>query len=215
MTAKPRAVWYYDVISPYAYLQAMSLPKLGEVLDITARPILFAGLLKHWGHLGPAEIPAKRIFIYQHCLWLAGQRGLPFRMPPAHPFNPLSALRLLTAMEASPAQAGEALAFVFGEGEGVDGEDEVARLARRLGASPETRALASGDAVKAKLRQATEDAIAAGVFGVPTLVVDGRLFWGDDSEGMLRSYLDDPAGSREGEAARIDALPEGVSRRRA
>ena len=60
MTAKPRAIWYYDVISPYAYLQAMALPRLAEVLEITARPILFAGLLKHWGHLGPAEIPAKR-----------------------------------------------------------------------------------------------------------------------------------------------------------
>lgn len=97
----------------------------------------------------------------------------------------------------------------------MDGAAEVARLAQRLGVSPETQARAAGDAVKAELRQATEDAIAAGVFGVPTFVVDGRVFWGDDSEGMLRSYLSDPAGAGQGEAARIDTLPEGVVRRRA
>ena len=215
MTPKPSAIWYYDVISPYAYLQAMSLPKLGELLDITPRPILFAGLLKHWGHLGPAEIPAKRTFIYQHCLWLAGQRGLPFRMPPAHPFNPLHALRLLTAMDAGPDEAAMALAFVFGEGRGVDSPEGMAQLAQRLGASADLQARASGDAVKTALRDATDEAAAEGVFGVPTFIVHGHLFWGDDSEGMLRSFIADPARFGRGEAARIGTLPEAASRKRA
>lgn len=214
MSTKPNAVWYYDIISPFAYLQSAVLPSLGERMTITPRPILLAGLLKHWGQLGPAEIPTKRTFTYRHCLWMAQQRGLPFRMPPAHPFNPLPALRLLTAMDAGAALAAEALRFVFGDGEGVDDEDGVERLAGRLGASREMLAHASSDAVKSRLREATEEAIAAGVFGVPTFVVDGQLFWGQDSEGMLRSYLDAPASFGEGEAARIGTLPEGRSRRR-
>ena len=211
---KPRALWYYDIVSPFAYLQSMALEGFGEVMDIVPRPILFAGLLKHWGQLGPAEIPSKRIFTYRHCLWLAEQRGAPFRMPPGHPFNPLGALRLLTAMDASPVAAAAALAFVFGEGQRVDDAAGLDRLADRLGASPEVRALAGADAVKARLRQATTEAIAAGVFGVPTFVVDGQLFWGDDATGMVRSYLANPARFRQGEAARIDALPEAQARNR-
>ncbi len=212
---KTKATWYYDLISPYAYLQAASLPALADRMDITAVPILFAGVLRHWGHLGPAEIPAKRLFIYRHAMWRAEQRGLSFRMPPAHPFNPLHGLRLLTAMRATPAQALTALAYVFGEGGAVDTPAGMAGLAARLGASPETVALATGETAKSALRDATDAAIAAGVFGVPTFVVDGRLFWGDDSEGMLRSYLDDKAGFDHAEAARIATLPEAASRKRA
>lgn len=214
MSSKPNAIWYYDIISPFAYLQSTALPGLGERMNITPRPILFAGLLKHWGQLGPAEIPTKRTFTYRHCLWMAQQRGLPFRMPPAHPFNPLPALRLLTAMKAGPATAAAALGFVFGDGQKVDDEAGVGRLAARLGASPEILALASSDAVKSTLRETTEEAIAAGVFGVPTFVVDGQLFWGQDSEGMLRSYLEAPASFGAGEAGRIGTLPQGRTRRR-
>lgn len=201
---KPHAVWYYDIISPYAYLQSASLATLGDALDITARPILLAGVLKHWGQLGPAEIAPKRTFIYRQCLWLAQQRGIPFRMPPGHPFNPLGALRLLTAIDATPAQAATALAFVFGEGNAVDDASGLAHLADRLGVSP---ALGTDDAAKAALRTATVAAVADGIFGVPTLVVDGQLFWGADSEGMVRAYLADPACFTCGEAVRMATLP--------
>ena len=212
MTAKPKAVWYYDIISPFAYLQSCSLPSLVDLLDITPRPILFAGLLKHWGQLGPAEIPPKRLFTYKRCLWLAEERGLPFRMPPAHPFNPLGALRLLTAVGQNLPTAAAALAYVFAEGQGVDDQAGLDRLADRLGASATQRAAAVGEAVKQRLRAATEEAIAAGVFGVPTVLVDGQLFWGDDSEGMLRSFLADPARFRGKEAARIATLPTAMAR---
>ena len=86
--------WYFDFISPFAYLQLVQLQSSHAVVDINFKPILLAGLLKHWGQKGPAEIPSKRIFTYRHILWLARQSNIPLKMPPGHPFNPLKALRL-------------------------------------------------------------------------------------------------------------------------
>jgi len=86
--------WYYDVISPYAYLQVHDLGALAERCEISLKPVLFAGLLNHWGQLGPAEIIPKRLFTFRHVKWLAEQRGLSVKMPGAHPFNPLKLLRL-------------------------------------------------------------------------------------------------------------------------
>ena len=86
--------WYFDFISPFAYLQFKHFHRLPDDLEVTLHPLLFAGLLNHWEHKGPAEIPAKRTQTYQFTHWHAEQLGVPFRTPPAHPFNPLPALRL-------------------------------------------------------------------------------------------------------------------------
>src|SRR5882724_11414975 len=110
------ATWYFDVISPYVYLQIADPQRLPPNLAITPKPVLFAGLLNHWGQKGPAEIAGKRLHTYRQCAWIAGSRGVPFRMPPAHPFNPLSALRLLCALGPTLDQARIATAFVFGQG---------------------------------------------------------------------------------------------------
>ena len=73
--------WYFDVISPYAFLQFRQLQELQLLDELTPRPVLFAGLLNHYGQLGPAEIPSKREFTYRQVLWLAERRGLTLRMP--------------------------------------------------------------------------------------------------------------------------------------
>ena len=83
------ADWYFDFLSPFSYLQLVQFDRLPPDLEITYRPVLFAGLLGHWEHKGPAEIPAKRVHTYRWCHWYAARHGIPFRMPPAHPFNPL------------------------------------------------------------------------------------------------------------------------------
>src|ERR1700744_6821730 len=97
-----QATWYFDVISPFAYLALGEVEELAQPITVTSRPILFAALLEHWKHLGPAEIPPKRIHTYRLCLFEAQRRGIPFRFPPAHPFNPLKPLRLITALKAEP-----------------------------------------------------------------------------------------------------------------
>ena len=83
--------WYFDFVSPYSYISLHRLPELDA--RIVYKPVLFAGLLNHWGQKGPAEIPAKRLWTYRYCAWRAGVLGIPFRFPAAHPFNPLQHLR--------------------------------------------------------------------------------------------------------------------------
>ena len=94
-----RIDWYFDFVSPFAYFQLVSLRRAETPLEIACHPVLFAGLLRHWEMKGPAEIPEKRRFTYRYVQWYAQREGIAFRMPPAHPFNPLSALRLVIALD--------------------------------------------------------------------------------------------------------------------
>lgn len=113
------ALWYFDVVSPFAYLHFHTLQPLRGRLAIQPVSVLFAGLLKHWGTKGPAEVPPKRMHTYQYCVWAASRLGVPFRMPARHPFNPLAAQRLLIAVGATSESVGMAFTFVFGEGRGA------------------------------------------------------------------------------------------------
>ncbi len=201
--------WYFDFISPYAYFSSYALGRLGDNVELKPQPILFAALLNHWGQKGPAEVPSKRIWTYRSCLWWAQQNHVPFRVPAAHPFNPLPYLRLSIAAGNSVA----AIRAIFKQlwTTGVDPADPtvVASLAQSLGLSPEQ--LGAAD-VKSSLREATEQATQRGVFGVPTFYIDGYLFWGNDSVEFAAAYLKDPALMQTPDMQRIDSLPVGASR---
>lgn len=194
---------YLDFISPYAYLAFEQLPEalLGLSYELRYQPILFAGLLKHHGQLGPAEIAPKRAWTFRQVLWQARQQGTELRLPAAHPFNPLPLLRLAwaCARHGSPNRyVMEALFHhVWRSGAAADDAARLAELEQALAPARNPR----GDDVKQALRRATEGAIAAGVFGVPSLVVDGRLFWGRDALPMLRAHLEGGA-----DGAALDAI---------
>lgn len=211
---KSRLIWYFDPISPFAYLQWKDMERLPEGADPILRPVLLAGLLGHWQSKGPAEIPEKRRFTYRFAQWQAEKRGLAFRLPPAHPFNPLSVLRLCIAMDAQRQVIDSVLHFIWAEGRDPNQAGEWLELCTRLSvADPD--ALIGADAVKQRLRANTEEACRAGVFGVPTFVVHGEIFWGQDSMGMLLDYLSDPNLFAGGEMQRASNLPVGVQRRTA
>ena len=95
--------FYFDVISPYAYLAFEHMPVALEGIsyEVIYKPVLFAGLLKHHGQLGPAEIPPKREWTYRQVAWLAKELGIRIQTPAAHPFNPLALLRLAVACSAN------------------------------------------------------------------------------------------------------------------
>lgn len=205
------ATWYFDPISPYVYLQLLDFDRLPPEILVHPVPVLLAGLLKHWQTKGPAEIAAKRIHTYRQCAWLAQSRGMPFRMPPRHPFNPLAALRLLCALGPTLGQARIASRFVFEHGGDPSTEEGLRQLGEQLGvADPE--ALASESFAKEKLRRNTDEALARGVWGVPTFFVDEQLFWGADSFPMMLDYLTDPSIFDSTEMKRIATLPVGASR---
>lgn len=193
--------WYFDFISPFAYLQWQRLKSLGVAVQPV--PILFAGVLDHLGHKGPAEMTEKRRFTYRHVQFEAERRGLPFRFPDAHPFNPLSALRLAIALDAKPDVVDAIFAQVWGQGGSTE---DFAALARSFDMDDFAAAIAR-DEVKARLRANTEAAIARGVFGVPTLAIGDELFWGDDATAMALAYRDDSDLFKRDDYVRIDALP--------
>jgi len=200
------ARWYFDLISPFSYLHIMQFHKLPANLEIEYVPILFAGLLKHWEQKGPAEIPVKRIYTYRQVIWLTKRLGVPFKVPPSHPFNSLPALRLLIA--AGPIQANVTTAFdmIWKEGRDLQDPKEIAELGRRLGIK-DARAALADEAVKAELRANTDEAIGKGVFGVPTFVIGNMIFWGQDSLDMMLDYLSNPGLFNTAEIQRALTLP--------
>lgn len=183
--------FYFDVVSPYAWLAFQKLPEALEGISYSVRykPLLFAGLLKHHGQLGPAEIAGKREWTYRQVLWLAHQHGIELQLPALHPFNPLPLLRLAVACDAKGTPnryVCETLLRHVWCG-GADAADE-ARLAQVTKLLAPQRAPDSAE-VKADLKAHTDEAIARGLFGVPTVAVDDKLFWGLDALPMLRAYL--------------------------
>jgi 2-hydroxychromene-2-carboxylate isomerase len=206
------ADWYFDFISPFAYLQSEALQRFDGKLDIRPVPLLFAGLLKHWGQKGPAEMATKRRFTYRQVQWLADRNGIPFRFPPQHPFNPVRALRAAVALGSSIDAIHEIFRFIWGEGRDINAPEEWAEMARRLNA-PDLDARCNDAAVKSQLLQYGEQALAAGVFGVPTLAIGPEVFWGFDATDMALDYLADPEMFTRGEYPRIDSLPVGAMRK--
>ena len=201
--------WYFDFVSPYSYLQSERLAALA--IAVRPRPLVFAGLLKHWEHKGPAEMPTKRTFTYRQVQWIARRDGVALRFPPRHPFNPLKALRLAVALGSKVDTIREIFRHVWREGDDVDTPEGFARLCRKLGVA-DGEALASRAEVKAELVANGAEAIARGVFGVPTLYLDGEIFWGYDATAMALDFIRDPAFFRSGEMRRVDGLPVGAAR---
>jgi 2-hydroxychromene-2-carboxylate isomerase len=203
--------WVFDLISPYSYLGLMQLSRLPGGTEVELVPALFGVVLNHHGQIGPAEIDSKRRFTYRFVVWRARQMGVPFKMPPTHPFNPLSALRLVIAAGVERRAVQTAFDFVFRDGRDVSDPAVLADLAQALGL-PDRDAALNDPAVKQTLRKNTEWAIGKGVFGVPTYVVGDELFWGHDAFDMVVDYLRDPVGFEDAEMRRVETLPVGVTR---
>ena len=205
------ADWYFDFISPFAYLQSERLASLSPAIRVRYRPVLFAGLLEAHGQKGPAEIAAKRVFTYRFVVWQAGKLGIPIKFPHEHPFNPLPLLRLAIACDCAPEAIHRIFRFVWRDGRLPDLPIEWAERAHELG-EPDAQSRIADPAVKDALRRNTDEAIARGVFGVPTLAIGDALFWGLDATEMARDYAAAGARFTDPEYARVAALPEGVQR---
>ena len=183
--------FYLDFISPFAWLAFEQLPVAlkGISYSVSYKPVLFGAILKHHGQLGPAEIAPKRDWTYRHVLWLAHSMGVPLQMPASHPFNPLGLLRLAVACDADGTPnryvCETLLRHVWCGGAEASDAARLQTITQQL---QPTRA-ANSDEVKALLKANTDQAIARGVFGVPTFEVDGKLFWGVDALPMLRACL--------------------------
>ena len=204
--------WYFDVISPFAYLQWVDLRQQKDIPPIQPKPILFAGLLGHHGNMGPAEIPSKRAYTYRYLTWLAKELDVPFQFPQAHPFNPLPLLRLCLAAENTELAVDRVFNFVWRHGQLPNNSTAMSNLAQELGIDDWSNTVAQPQ-YKEALKANTSEAIEKGVFGVPTLWVDGHMFWGQDSSEMFLDYLRDPELFENDEMQRVSELPVSTHRK--
>ena len=210
MSNRLAARWFFDVVSPFSYLHLSQFDRVHSGLEIELVPVLFAGLLRHWGSKGPAELPSKRIHTYRYCTWAASKLGIPFRMPPRHPFNSLPTQRLLVALGAGRSHVQTAFDFIYGQGR--DPEHEWASLCNALG-SIDADAACGDPSVKQRLITNTEAAARAGVFGVPTFVVRDQLFWGGDTIDWMNAFVEDAGMFEREEMRRVADLEFGAHRK--
>lgn len=207
--------FYFDPISPYAYLAFERLPEAlqGLSYSVNYHPVLFAAMLAQHGQKGPAEIEPKRAWTFRQVHWKAHQLDIELQTPAEHPFNPLALLRLAVAcapVGGTPNRhvCEQVLRHVWRGGGNANDPQRLSELTARL-AAPRSANYAD---VKQALKDATQQAIDLGVFGVPSLVVDGKVFWGLDALPMLRDFMTHGAWFNTPAWADAGVAPPGVRR---
>jgi 2-hydroxychromene-2-carboxylate isomerase len=182
--------FYFDPVSPYVWLSAGSIAQIEAAgAHVHMQPVLFAGLLGAHANKGPAEIPAKRVYLFRDVMRQAARRGLAFAGPPGHPFNPLTALRMCTALADQRERRRFALALFtqcWEHGEDISNAQTLVRIARDCDLEGEALLeVARQPATKQQLATDTDQAVKDGVFGVPTFRLGDELFWGGDRADTL------------------------------
>ena len=187
--------FYFDFISPYAYFAWRKLPVLAKKYnrEIEAHPVVFGKLLDKWGQLGPAEIPPKRNWLNEYCLRYAALNGFKYNPPKKHPFNPLAALRM-SLKEVSGVDQHRVIGSIFEEGwsYGADLGDLSTLISLLTKQSIDGESLSHKVLeldIKELLINETRCAIEKGVFGVPTIIIDNNLFWGNDQMDHIELLL--------------------------
>lgn len=208
MSAPGPIRFFLDYLSSNAYLAWTQLPAMAARFgrEVEPVPVLFAALLEAHGQVGPAEVPPKIRWMSRNNLRKAALLGVPLFPPAFHPFNPLLALRVSSLPMPNAERAALVSALfrgVWAERRHVSDPEVVAEIARGVGLDGAALVAAAQEpAAKESLRERTASAIAEGVFGVPTAIVDGELFFGFDDFPHLERFLAgsdplDPAAARE------------------
>ncbi|MEO1172193.1 MAG: DsbA family protein, partial [Myxococcota bacterium] len=157
--------------------------------------------------------------IFKQCLRIAAREQITLAPPAAHPFNPLLGLRIASLRSLSLADRTRLINTLFdatwgAAGDGIDSADKVRAALDGAGmASDELIEAATTDDSKRRLTETTNAAVRSGVFGVPTMELDGELFWGYDALPDLELFArgEDPV--RVADLERWRDLPVGASRR--
>lgn len=212
---------YFDFVSPYSYLALTQVERLGEEHDVEwiVRPILYAAVLDRRGLIGPAEEPIKREYTTRDIVRAADRLGVPLVGPPEHPFNSLAALRTACVFQDEPRAQRLVVriaSMCWGEGQSLTHPETLIAAVDECGLPADGLAerIASTE-IKERLRGNTDAALAAGVFGVPTFIWEGELFWGHDRLAHLVDRLVGRLGSPEERGRALAARPKGAERRNA
>lgn len=208
MTEKIVATFYYDIVSPFAYLYIKQRQRLENKVDIKPVPVLLGGLLRATDNKGPGEVAAKRPHTYQFCVWQAEKLGIPFQFPEHHPFMTVAAQRLLVEQNADWPMIEKAFDYVWVEGKDPNlSWSEFCKYLDLPSGTPKPE----NPEVKAKLIANTNQAKTDGAFGVPALILNGHRFWGVDTIDWVLDYLARPGMFDEAAYAHAGNIPSGLS----
>lgn len=190
--------FYFDFGSPAAYLAWTQLPALCAQAGATLayRPMLLGGVFKATGNRSPAEVPAKGDYVRRDFERHAARYGVPLRFNPHFPINTLLLMRGATAMQLHEggARFDDYCRAIFRamwvDGQNLGDPQVVGRVLHQAGFDPTAMlAMTSEPAVKERLKEVTEEAVARGVFGAPTMFVGDQMYWGQDRLDFVREAL--------------------------
>ena len=184
----PALDFFYDFASTYSYIAAMRIAPLAERAGVTLRwrPFLLGPIFKAQGwDTSPFNLyPAKGRYMVRDCERQCADLGLAFRLPEPFPASSLLAARVaLVALEEGWGEDVSRAVYraEFAEGRNIGDPEVIADVVRALGHDGAAAlARAQSDGIKAKLRAETEEAQRLGIFGAPSFVAAGELFWGND-----------------------------------
>lgn len=180
--------FYFDLGSPATYLAYTQLPKICEQTDsqLVYVPILLGGVFKATGNASPATIPAKGRYMFIDLDRYAKRYGVPLTINPHFPINTLVLMRAVTGVQLRQPERFAAFIDCLFKALWIDGRNlndpaTVGAVLSENGFDPqEILALSAEEEVKNALKDTTEKAVQRGVFGAPSMFVDGQLFFGQD-----------------------------------
>jgi 2-hydroxychromene-2-carboxylate isomerase len=192
-------LFYFDFMSPYAYLGSIGVERLANKhrLAVDWRPTLLGiSVIKVMGLKAVADTPLKRDYVCRDVVRSAKYLDIPFHRASIRPMAPLAAARAFVWLKQSdPVLAQRFATEVFraqwARGQDMSMPDAVASLAPCIGVDPAVlREAIDDDGTKRLLRHAVDKAMSAGVFGTPTFIAGGEMFWGTDRLPMLDRWLE-------------------------
>lgn len=189
--------FYFDFSSPYGYLASTRIDAIAAKHGRTARwhPILLGVVFKVTGGAPLPTFPLKGDYAKRDMARFARLLGVPFSLPSKFPIGTTAAARLARwALDRDTAQ-GKALTAAlfrayFAEDRDISSPDTCADVAKACGYDhAQARAALDDQAVKDRLKEEVDAAIATGVFGSPYVIVDGEPFWGADRLDQIERWL--------------------------
>jgi 2-hydroxychromene-2-carboxylate isomerase len=189
--------FYFDFASPYGYLGSVEVERVAERLGLSVDwhpTLLGVSVLKVMGLKAVADTPLKRDYARHDVERFARYLEIPFRRSEV-PMQPLAAARAFCWLNERDRPLAKRFAQAvyhtqWARGQNVSAPETIAEVGAANGIDPvELDPAINSEAVKALLRSRVDAAIAAGVFGVPTFVVENELFWGVDRLPMLEAWL--------------------------
>ena len=184
----PMMDFFYEFASSYSYVTALRIAPLAEAAGVTVRwrPFLLGPIFKAQGwDTSPFNLyPAKGRYMVRDCERLCAALGHAFRLPQPFPQNSLLAARVaLVALEEGWGEELSRRIYVaeFAEVRPIAAPETIAAIVGALGRdAAATLARAQSDDIKTKLRATTDEAQQRGIFGAPSFVAAGELYWGND-----------------------------------